>query len=366
MRILVVNAGSSTLKLRVVADDDSVPATRDVPGEDAEVATAEFLDQQPAVDVAAHRVVHGGPDLLEAVRIDEVVIRQLEAASSLAPLHNPPAIAAMRLLQRLRPSLAQVACFDTSFHAHMPPEAAAYALPGDWVERWRLRRYGFQGLSHAWAARRTAALLQRPIGELRIVVAHLGAGASLAAVDGGRSVDTTMGMTPLEGLVMATRSGTVDPGMLLWLQEYGGLSAAEIDDGLQHRAGLLGLSGRSGDLRQVLAGVDADEPRARLAYATYLHRLRGLIGAMAAAMDGFDALTFTAGVGENSSRLRSDACSGLSFLGVAIDTVSNNTGLGDRIVSPTGSGAAVVVVAAREELEMARQVRLLLRGLHPA
>ncbi len=362
MQILVVNAGSSSLKLRVVADDDSLVATHDVLAAEAETAAGAFLDEQSGIDVAAHRVVHGGPDLIDAVDTDEVVIRRLEAASSLAPLHNPLAIAGIRLFQRLRPELRQVACFDTTFHARLPPEAAAYALPTDWVERWRIRRYGFQGLSHAWAARRTAALLGRPLGELRLVVAHLGAGASLAAVDGGRSVDTTMGMTPLEGLVMATRSGNVDPGLLLWLQTQGGLSAAEVDDGLQNRSGLLGLSGQSGDLREVLARVDAGDPPARLAYATYLHRLRSLIGAMAAAMDGLDALVFTGGAGENSSRLRSDTCAGLSFLGLSVEPAANAAPTDDRIISPPSSPAAVAVVAAREELEMARQVRLLLGG----
>ncbi len=366
MQILVVNAGSSSLKLRVVADDDSLIAKHDVPADEAEAAAASFLDEQPALDVAVHRVVHGGPDLTDATEIDDAVMRRLEVASSLAPLHNPPAIAGIRLLQRLRPGMRQVACFDTAFHARLPPEAAAYALPQEWVERWRLRRYGFQGLSHAWAARRTAALLGRPLGELRVVVAHIGAGASLAAVDGGRSVDTTMGMTPLEGLVMATRSGNVDPGLLLWLQTQGGLSAAEVDDGLQHRSGLLGLSGRSGDLREVLARSDAGDARARLAYATYLHRLRSLIGAMTAAMDGIDALAFTGGAGENSARLRSDTCAGLSFLGVSVDTARNDGGTGDRILSPPSSPAAVAVIAAREELEMARQVRLLLGGAPPA
>jgi acetate kinase len=367
VRILVVNAGSSSLKFRVVADDDSLIASEDIAAEgpeeahEAEEAVTEFLAQQSDIDVAAHRVVHGGPDLVRAVLITDAVIRRLDDLGSLVPLHNPPAVAAIRMLQRSRPDLPQVACFDTAFHSTLPPEAAAYALPQDWVDRFRLRRYGFHGLSHAWASRRAAALLERPIGGLRLVTAHLGAGASLAAVDGGRSVDTTMGMTPLEGLVMATRSGTVDPGLLLWLQTGAGLSPEEVDDGLQHHAGLLGMFGPSGDLRQVLAAVDASDPRARLAYATYLHRLRGLIGSMAAAMDGMDALVFTGGAGENSSRLRADTCAGLSFLGVAIDANANRSGA-DRIVSPPGSPAAVVVVAAREELEMARQVRLLLGG----
>jgi acetate kinase len=366
MRILVVNAGSSSIKLRVVADDDSLVASHDVVAEGAgeaqasERAAGEFLAEHPDIDVVAHRVVHGGPDLVEPVIVTDAVIRKLDELDSLVPLHNPPAVAAIRMLQRLRPDLPQVACFDTAFHRTLPPEAAAYALPQEWVDRFGLRRYGFHGLSHAWASRRAAALLERPAGALRLVTAHLGAGASLAAVDGGRSVDTTMGMTPLEGLVMATRSGTVDPGLLLWLQTGAGLAPTEIDDGLQHRAGLLGMFGPSGDLRLVLAAVDAGDPRARLAYATYLHRLRGLIAAMVAAMDGVDALVFTGGAGENSSRLRADTCAGLSFLGAAIDAAANASGTSDRIVSPAGSPTAVVVVAAREELEMARQVRLLL------
>jgi acetate kinase len=372
VRILVVNAGSSSLKFRIVTDDDSLDASEDIEAEGPEEAeaaergVADFLASHPDIDVVAHRVVHGGPDLVQAVLITDGVIRRLEELRSLVPLHNPPAVAGIRMLQRLRPDLPQVACFDTAFHATLPPEAAAYALPHEWVDRYRLRRYGFHGLSHAWATRRAAVLLQRPAGELRLVTAHLGAGASLAAVDGGRSVDTTMGMTPLEGLVMATRSGSVDPGLLLWLQSAAGLSAAEIDDGLQHRAGLRGMFGVSGDLRLVLAAVDAGDARARLAYATYLHRLRALVASMAAAMDGVDALVFTGGAGENSSRLRADACAGLSFLGVAVDATANEMGNGDRVISPAGSPAAAAVVAAREELEIARQVRLLLGGGAPA
>jgi acetate kinase len=311
------------------------------------------------VDAAGHRVVHGGAVFHSAVRLDGEVEAQLEALSELAPLHNPPALAGIRRLRNLCPRLVQVACFDTAFHASLPAVAAAYALPAAWTARWKLRRYGFHGLSHAWASRRAAALLDHPMAQLRIVTAHLGAGASLAAVAGGQSIDTTMGFTPLEGLVMATRSGSVDPGLVLWLQRYGGLSATQVEQGLEREAGLLGLAG-SADLREVIDGADRGEERSVLAYGVYLHRLRAGIAAMAAAMQGLDALVFTGGAGERSVRLRADACAGLAFLGVQLDKASNRDGRDDRLISPPRAPVAAAVVAAREDLEIAHQVRRIL------
>jgi acetate kinase len=268
-------------------------------------------------------------------------------------------VAAIRALQRLSPDLPQVACFDTAFHATLADEAAIYAVPWEWTRRWELRRYGFHGLSHAWASRRGAELLGRRHGGQRLVTAHLGSGASLAAVVGGRSVDTTMGFTPLEGLVMSTRSGSLDPGMLLWLHDQGGLAPDAIWQALERESGLLGVSGRSGDLRVVLDAADDGDDRARLAYGIYMHRLRALIASMAAAMRGLDGLVFTGGAGENSARLRADACQGLEFLGVALDGAANeqHDGLADRLVSPAGAAVAVAVVTAREDVEIARLVR---------
>jgi len=361
--VLTVNAGSSSLKLRVIGSDDSVVATSDVPRQtDEPVADAvvKFLDGVPPCDAVAHRIVHGGADFQAALLIDKEVERALERLVDLAPLHNPPAIEAVGVLRRLRPDLPQVACFDTAFHAHLPAEAATYALPHDWNTRWRLRRFGFHGLSHGYAAGRAAEVIGGRLGDLRLVTAHLGSGASLAAVAGGRSIDTTMGFTPLAGLVMATRAGDVDPGLVLWLVRHGGLSAREVEDALENRSGLFGLSGVSADLRLVLAAADAGDGPAGLAYAVYIHRLRAGVAAMAAAMGGIDGIVFTGGAGEGSPRLRRDACEGLSFLGIAVDDTANGQMSGDRLVSAAGGATSVVVVAAREDLEIARQARTVL------
>jgi acetate kinase len=256
-----------------------------------------------------------------------------------------------------------VACFDTAFHATLPPEAATYAVPEAWAARWPLRRFGFHGLSHAYCARRSAELLSRPLSELRLVSAHLGAGASLAAVDSGRSVDTTMGFTPLEGLVMATRSGSLDPGLLLWVQQHGGIDAVAAERALDSEAGLLGISGRSGDTRKLQAAADAGDERARLALDVYLHRLRGSIAAMAAAMGGLDALAFTGGVGEGSPEIRAGTCRGLEFLGLSLDARHDDAlDRVDRDLSSDGARAATLLVHAREDLEIARQVRATLES----
>jgi len=367
VRVLTVNAGSSSLKLRVIGVGDAVVTTAELPrhtGESVAPALSQFMDEAPTFDAVGHRVVHGGPDFDAPVLLDERAEAALDRLDSLAPLHNPPAVEAVRVLLRLRPKLPQVACFDTAFHAGLPPEAATYALPHEWNTRWRLRRYGFHGLSHRYASRRAAELIGRPVGELRLVTAHLGSGASLAAVAAGRSVDTTMGFTPLEGLVMATRSGDVDPGLVLWLLREAGLPVQEVEDGLENGSGLLGLSGISADLRAVLAAADAGDERAGVAYAVYLHRLRGSIAAMAAAMGVLHGVVFTGGVGENSARLRRDVCRGPNFLGVSVDDEANEHRSGDRLVSPAGAMVSVVVVAAREDLEIAHQVREVLGAGH--
>jgi len=363
VRVLTVNAGSSSLKLRVVGSTDDVMSKADLPrhaGESVAGSVSRFLGHAPPFDAVGHRVVHGGHELQAPVRLDQRIEGELARLADLAPLHNPPAIEAVKVLRRLRPDLPQVACFDTAFHAGLPAAAATYALPHEWTNRWRLRRYGFHGLSHAYASGRAAELIGRPLPELRLVTAHLGSGASLAAVAGGRSVDTTMGFTPLEGLVMSTRAGDVDPGLLLWLMRQGGLSARDLEDALENGSGLLGLSGVSADLRLVLSAADAGDERAGLAYAVYLHRLRAGVAAMAAAMGGLDGVVFTGGAGESSARLRRDACDGLGFLGVIVDDEANEHASGDRLVSPPATAAPVVVVAAREDLEIARQVRAVL------
>ena len=370
MWILVVNAGSSSLKLRVLGPDDAVVASSDLPTsgdpEGLGPALRSFVEGSPAVDAVGHRVVHGGTAFGPALVLGVDVARTLGELADLAPLHNPPSLAAIEALGALYPDLAQVACFDTAFHATMPARAATYAVPREWRERWGIRRYGFHGLSHAWASRRAAWLLGEPAEGLRMVTAHVGAGASLAAVLSGRSVDTTMGFTPLEGLVMATRSGSVDPGALLWLQRHAGLGAEEIERVLEHESGLLGLSGVSADLRRVIELADSGDPAAGLAYDVYVHRMRAGVAAMAAAMGGVDCLVFTGGAGEASHRLRQDVCSGLGFLGIALDQARNADPGGDALITLRDAAARVLVVRAREDLEIARQVRDVIGGPPPA
>jgi acetate kinase len=356
--VLVVNAGSSSLKLSVLDDADAVVAASEVEDWDGEdtSALAQVVERAGTPDAAGHRVVHGGPDLRDPVVIDAGTEAAIEALTPLAPLHQPRALAGIRAARRLLPTVPAVACFDTAFHATLPAAAATYALPLAW-RRMGVRRYGFHGLSHAWASRRAAELLARPIEDLRLVTAHLGAGASLCAVAGGRSVDTTMGFTPLDGLVMATRAGSIDPGALLWLQREHGTSSSEIEEALEHRSGLLGLFGASGDMRDVEVGLARGDDAARLAYDVYLHRLRSLVAAMAGAMDGIDALVFTGGVGENSSQVRADACSGLTHLGLVVDPAANAATGADAEVGAADGSAATLVVVSREDRQIAAETR---------
>ena len=342
MRLLVVNAGSSSLKLRVLGGDDAVLASHDL-------APDEPWPALPDVDAVGHRVVHGGTRFRQPTVVDDAVLTALEELTVLAPLHQPGTLRALRRAREVLPSLPHVACFDTAFHATLPDHATTYALPRAWRERFGVRRYGFHGLSHAWASRRAAELT----GARRVVTCHLGAGASLAAVRDGTCIDTTMGFTPLEGLVMATRSGDVDPGLLLWLQEQAGLSPAEVAEQLYRHSGLAGLAG-TGDMRRLLSRHDAD---ARLALAVYGRSLRAHVAAMVAALDGVDTLVLTGGVGENAAAVRARLVDGLSHLGVALDPGRNQTVRGDGEISVPGSAVRVLVLVAREDLEIARGTR---------
>ncbi|OLF14026.1 acetate kinase [Actinophytocola xinjiangensis] len=365
MNVLVVNAGSSSLKVRLLDDADDVVAALDLGRWSGGRETDElerFVSGLGTVDAVGHRVVHGGSEFPGPVRLAGDVRGRIAALAELAPLHQPRGVAGIDAITAVLPDVAAVACFDTSFHRDLPAAAATYALPRDWNERWGLRRYGFHGLSHAYAAGRAAEFLRR--GDARVVTCHLGAGASLAAVLAGRSVDTTMGFTPLEGLVMATRPGSVDPGLLLWLLRHGGMSVASLGDALEHESGLAGLTGGDGDLREVRQGVETGDERAVRAFDVYTHRLRREIAGMAAAMDGLDALVFTGGVGEHQPPVRTAAAAGLGFLGVRLDEDANRAVAGDQVTDTeiTAGGAAVrtFVVTAREDREIARQVRELL------
>lgn len=363
MRVLVVNAGSSSVKLRVVDNEGHIGAKADLgaPGKDLVDQLDRFVGDAGPLDAAGHRVVHGGSRFRDAVVVDDVIRADLDKLSALAPLHNPPALEAIDALTRIRPELASVACFDTAFHASLPPESVSYALPSDWVDRWSIRRYGFHGLSCSWATARTAEVLGWPPHSGRLAVCHLGAGGSVTAVHAGRSVDTTMGFTPVEGLVMATRPGDVDPGAISWLVANG-VGANELGDALEHRSGLAALSGEpSGNMRVLLARRDGGDIPAGLAVRIYLHRLRAKIAAMAAAMEGLDALVFTGGIGENSEAVRAETCAGLHWLGVSVDEHANTSTAGsDADISGSGAPVRTVVVHAREELVIAADCRRLL------
>jgi len=350
VRVLTVNTGSSSVKLRVLDADDTPLATVDTVPDDVGPAVTAMLGDQP-VDAVGHRVVHGGPHHVDPEVVDDALLADLRELVPLSRLHQPVAVAAIEAVRAVRPDLTAVACFDTAFHAGLPPAAATYALPARWRERFGLRRFGFHGLSHAYAARRAGTLLGLASGA-RIVTCHLGAGASLAAVRDGTSLDTTMGFTPLEGLVMATRSGSVDPGLVLWLVRQG-IAPEELHDALERESGLRALAGTA-DMREVLASDDAD---ARLALDVYLHRLAAAVAGMAAAAGGLDALVFTGGVGEHAPPIRAGAAERLAFLGVALDAAANEGARGDAELSAPGARVRCAVVAAREDLEMARQAR---------
>jgi acetate kinase len=365
VRVLTVNAGSSSLKLALIDEHECTIDSRELDAPAARVdpdALRQALDSPLGdADAVGHRIVHGGTRFKEAVKVDERVARELRELIDLAPLHQPKSLAALDGVSAALPELPAVACFDTAFHATLPDAAATYALPAEWRERWGLRRYGFHGLSHAWVARRVPQLLEVDGHDLRIVSCHLGAGASLCAIAGGASRDTTMGFTPLEGLVMATRSGSVDPGMLLWLAEHEEISPAQLSYALEHRSGLLGLAG-SADMREILERAEAGEESATLALAVYTHRLRAGIAAMVAALGGLDVLVFTGGVGEPAAAVRTAACAGLAFLGIALDPARNEGATGDSEVGAAGAAVRTLVLNAREDLEIAREARALLAG----
>jgi acetate kinase len=373
---LALNAGSSTLKacLYKLAPDvplatppeplwrqqlDWSPGTADggtaarLLGELWEGPAAP-LDGPEEIDVVGHRVVHGGTRYASATAIGAEVKQQIAALAGLAPLHNLAALSGIDAAERnLVPGTPQVAVFDTAFHADLPAPAYTYAGPQEWLDA-GLRRFGFHGINHQYVAHRTAHILNRSIDGLRLLTCHLGSGASLAAVRHGRSVDTTMGFTPLDGLAMATRSGSVDPGLLLHLLRSTGTSPDELHDVLNRGSGLAGLSGTSGDMRDVLAAREHGDARARLAFDVYVHRLRRCIGAMLPSLGGLDAIAFTGGVGEHSAAVRQEALEPFGFLGVDLDGAANATSRGDVDIAASQSRVRVLVIAAREEWAVAR------------
>jgi len=344
--ILVVNAGSTSLKLHAV-------------GEDGESVSLDSFASVPAdVEAVAHRVVHGGRRFRDPVVIDAEVREQIFELEVLAPLHNAPALEAIEAAEQALPRVPHVAVFDTAFHRTIPDEAAVYPVPIRWSDEWGVRRYGFHGLSVEWCTERVPQLLGRPAE--RLVVCHLGGGSSVTAVVGGRSVDTTMGFSPLEGVPMATRSGSVDPGAVLYLLRECGFKPDDLDHALNFESGLKGLAGGSGDMIEVERRAGAGDADASVALDVLVHRLAAGVAAMASAAGGIDALAFTAGIGEHSSLVRDRLCARLRFLGVELDPARNSAAEPDCEISADDSAVRVVVVRAREELVAARAARALL------
>jgi acetate kinase len=305
------------------------------------------------IDVVGHRIVHGGKDLVTATAITPEVKSAIAQMSVFAPLHNRAELDGIEIIEKRVGTVLQVAVFDTGFHSRLPDPAAVYPGPYEWLAQ-GIRRYGFHGINHQYCAEHTAQVLGKDLRSLRLVTCHLGNGCSLAAIRDGRSVDTTMGFTPLEGLMMGTRSGSVDPGILTYLMRRGQLTGEQLDNLLNTKSGLLGISGISGDMRQIVAAMKDGHPRAKLAFEIFVHRLQGGIGAMIAALGGIDALVFTAGIGENSPEVRAAACANFGFLGVNLDAAKNAQSSADQDISLPDSAVTVLVVRAQEDWAIAR------------
>jgi acetate kinase len=367
-RVLILNAGSSSLKWSVLdvdraqtLDQGAQPWVGADPAGHVEVLR-DVLASLPTVDAVGHRVVHGGAVFDRAVVVDRAVRAAIAGLTELAPLHNPAALAGIDAVSAARPGLAQVAAFDTAFHRTIPEAAARYALPWAWSEGYPggtpLRRFGFHGLSVAHAVGRATALA-RPAGgtpPARLVVCHLGAGCSITAVLDGRSVDTTMGFTPLDGVMMAMRSGALDPGLMIYLLRKG-IPVDRLDEVLQAGSGLLGVSGVSADLRLVRAAERAGDPRAALACAMFTHQLVRAVGGMIAVLGGLDALVFTGGVGEHAAWVRHDVAAALAFAGVHVDAAANEAQRGDADIAAPDAAVRVLVIEAREDLQILAAIR---------
>jgi acetate kinase len=395
MSILAINAGSSSLKFGLFNEPDCAPlvtgeidwadGNRDeaqlivrprqgtvvksrLPLPDSSTAAARALQAalaamprgaEAAAEISAvgHRIVHGGPEFRDSILIDDTVKAAIGKWSELAPLHNPPALKAIQAVEETLPGKPQVAVFDTTFHAGLPPKAYLYAVPYDWYQRWGIRRFGFHGISHAYCARRAAEIMGRDLGPLRLVSCHLGGGCSATAVRGGAAVATTGGFGPMEGLMMGTRCGSIDPGVLIHLQRQEGLTCKELDRTLNYFSGLLGISGVSPNLAQVEVAAAQGNKRAQLAFEMFADQVRGAIGRLAATLGGIDALTFTDRVGEGSPALRAAACAGLGFMGISLDTQRNAEARPDTDIAAPGSPARIMVIHTEEELMVARETR---------
>ena len=401
MQVLVLNSGSSSIKYRLfladgaevasglverigeatgrathrtVAPDGTIEETVDegvvADHEDGFariVAALEAAGRADDLEAIGHRVVHGGAEFTAPTPIDDAVIDRIRAQVPLAPLHNPANLTGIEVATRLRPDLPQVAVFDTAFHGTLPPHAYRYAVPAAWEHEHGVRRYGFHGTSHAFVARRAARFLGRPLEELKLITLHLGNGASVTAIDGGQSVETSMGLSPLEGLVMGTRSGDLDPAVIFHVQRVAGLSPDEVERALNREGGLLGLCGDN-DLRTIEARADDGDAQAEVALEVYAHRVRKYLGAYTAVLGGLDAVVFTAGVGENAASMRARICRDLEVLGIEVEPRRNDAAAvhdadaGVVAIQADGGRVAVLVVATDEEREIAEQTRVALGG----
>lgn len=390
MKILVINSGSSSLKYQLFSmekesvlakgliqrigidnsyleyennNGDEIRIDKDIPNHKVGIELLietlisdehGILDDINEIEAIGHRIVHGGEAFAESTLIDDKTIKKLEEVSDLAPLHNPANIMGIKVCQELMPDKKQVGVFDTAFHQTMPEKAFIYALPYEYYQKHSVRRYGFHGTSHGYVAKVAAEMMEKDISKLKIITCHLGNGASVAAVKNGKSVDTSMGLTPLEGLVMGTRCGDIDPAIIPFLMEKENMTAAEIDDILNKESGLLGVSGVSSDSRDIEDAIEEGNHRAEIAKEIFNYRVKKYIGAYTAAMGGVDAIVFTAGIGENAVGTRKDILSGLEYLGIELDQGANNCRGEKTMISTADSKVKAMVVPTNEELEIAK------------
>ena len=380
--VLVINCGSSSLKFKLLEPDSGVARASgnveqigegsgpsSVPDHEAALQRAFDMLADDGVDIqncglvaVGHRVVHGGNEFCQPTLLDDTIIAALKGLSELAPLHNPPALTGIEVARRLLPNVPHVAVFDTAFFHDMPPAASTYAIDSALAERWQIRRYGFHGTSHRYVSEQAAAFLGRPRASLKQIVLHLGNGASASAIAGTRPIDTSMGLTPLDGLVMGTRSGDIDPGVISYLWRTAKMDVDEIESMLNYRSGVLGLAGER-DFRRLRTMIESGDASAQLAYSVFIHRLRKYIGAYLAVLGHTDVISFTAGIGENVPAVRRDAVAGLEELGIVLDEHRNlSGGKGARQISGDDSPIAVLVVPTNEELAIARDCVSLLSG----
>lgn len=387
MKVLVLNSGSSSIKYQFIDTEKKVALAKGLvdrigmagavlshqryDGDKIKIA-GEILDHQIAVEyvlgvmlsknhgviddkkdieAVGHRVVHGGESFTGSVFISDEVVKVLQDNIELAPLHNPPNIKGIQACQRILPDTPQCGVFDTAFHAQMPPKSYLYGIPYELYKKYKIRRYGFHGTSHLYVSQKAAELLGKDISLLKIVTAHLGNGCSIAAIKHGKSIDTSMGFTPLEGLLMGTRSGDLDPSLILYIMGKEGLTIGEANTLLNKHSGLIGISGESSDMREILSAVKDNQQRAKWAFEIFCYRIKKYIGAYAAAMGGLDALVFTGGIGENAKEVREEICKDLEFLGIELDDIKNNNG--EEFISKSDSKAAVLRIPTNEELVIA-------------